>query len=251
MSKKIVCGIFSLLLFSCTNNDEKYPVNEEIYENGNRITVTYINDSTYRLIQYYDDDRPLSIVTKNNHHVEHGEYISYYLSGAIQDKGNYKEGEKYGFWYYYSEDGHLDKLVEYFGSILNRKVYFTENMQIDTNIDGRNLYFTVQPMQDTIYFGEPYILNIRLHTPLYRDGMEIFLVDDISYYLNFGEEHANFKNPIKCSGYDHALVIQDYQIGDNEVKGIIIDHYYEKKAMIPYYFSQKFYVKELDNGCIR
>ena len=106
------------------------------------------------------------------------------------------------------------------------------------------MYFTIQSVQDTIYFGEPYILNIRLHTPLYQNGMEIVLVDDISYYIDFGEKRKDLKNPIKCSGYEHALVIQDYHIGHNEVKGLIIEYDNEKKLMVSYYFSQSFYVKE-------
>ena len=111
---------------------------DTIYEDGKKITLSYINDSTYIRIKYYDNGKPLTITTKNSNHVAHGESILYYPSGGIEVKGYYKNGEKYGVWYFYSESGHLDKLVEYFGHNINQEVYFTKDMQIDTTIEGRN-----------------------------------------------------------------------------------------------------------------
>ena len=55
MNKKIVCGVLSLLLVSCINDNRNYPISKDTYENGKKKkTVSYINDSTYILIKYYD-----------------------------------------------------------------------------------------------------------------------------------------------------------------------------------------------------
>lgn len=74
---------------------------------------TYINDSlTGETIGYFESGAILSKGSLKNGQRE-GEWIIYYDVNKPKSKGNYKNGYRVGIWEYYTEDGRLDKKVEY------------------------------------------------------------------------------------------------------------------------------------------
>jgi hypothetical protein len=229
------------LFFSC--RDGNIPTSEKLFKDGKLYRdITCFPNNECLVIEYYPSGSQCAIFSLKDS-IYNGDYISFYENGKIEAKGSYKNGIEEGIWYYYLEDGSLAELRECIcTSRVNRNVYFTKNLEMDTT--KINDYFSIQSIQDTIYFGEPYIISIKLYTPYFSDGMYIVLVDDVSEYCEI-EKNNGFKKKIECKGFETTFAISDYQIGDNEVKGIIMNYDKTRTRNVPFYFSKKFYVKEL------
>ena len=149
MKASICCSlIISYAILSCTQQEakndtklvfKKLPDTTEIiigatingkkqglwitYNDSGRISScdTYINDSlTGESIGYFEDGTVLSRGVLKDGQRE-GEWSLYYGKNRTAEKGRYFRGKKIGIWEYYTEDGKLDRKVEY-DEVVNRKI---------------------------------------------------------------------------------------------------------------------------------
>lgn len=232
----IICLVF---IYACKSDNSKYPYSET---NG-LITKTYLNDTTFVIKEYYNKNSIKSITTFNNKGEKNGEYIEYYENKNLKEKGWYKSNQESGKWFYYSLNNNLTETREYIrgDSIIAYDINFNEDMSIDTT--KINHYCTIQAMQDTIYYGEPYVFNVRLITPYFTDGMYVVLIDSEEEYYNLNSR--NFKAKFECEGFEKTIVIKDYKIGNNQIKGMIMNYDNTMKKKMRFYFSKNFYVKQI------
>lgn len=246
--KKIYLILILFLMFSCGKNVKKYPYSEEIYTKDNKkVIVTYLNDSISKVTTYFKNGNisEFEYLDRRTNNKK-GEYISYYSNGRIKEKGNYTNNVADGIWYCYSETGCLKEKREdiyYNGNrLVNLYIHYNEDMSIDTT--KLNVYFTIVAFQDTIYKGEPYLLNIKLNVPKFKDGMYIMLLKDKKQYCELFETF-DFKESYKDGDLDQIVSITDYKVGNNNIHGAIINHNKDKKLIFPFYFTKSFYVKEI------
>ena len=234
----VICLLF---IYSCKSDNSKYPYTET---NG-LITKTYLNDSTIVVREYYNDNSIKSITTFNNKGEKHGEYIEYYESKNIKEKGWYKSNQESGKWFSYSPNNNLIETFEY--ACENNQISYDINFNEDLSIDTTkvNHYSTIEAIQDTIYEGEPYVFNVRLITPYFKNGMYIVLIDSEEEYCNI-EKNQGFKARYECKGFEKRISIKDYSIGKNTISGVIMNYGDDIKKVIGYYFHKDFYVKEIE-----
>ena len=112
--RRILLIILSLIIFSCSLNDEP--------KNG--IVLTYHNSGPIFLNEYFKSPIKEKITYKDG--LRHGEYISYfddiYGDGDIKEKGSYKNDLKDGefiFWQLVDEYRILEKKVTYKNGVRN------------------------------------------------------------------------------------------------------------------------------------
>lgn len=234
----VICLVF---IYSCKSDNSKYPYSET---NG-LITTTYLNDSTIVVKEYYNNKSLKSITTFNNKGEKNGEYIKYYDNKNIKEKGWYKSNQECGKWFYYSSDNNLTEMLEYVCGENNISyiINFNADMSIDTT--KVNHYSTIDAIQDTIYDGEPYIFNVRLITPYFSKGMYIVLIDSEEEYCNI-DKNTGFKDRFNCRGFEQRIAINDYSIGKNTIKGIIMNYGKDTTKLMRYYFHKEYYVKEIE-----
>ncbi len=229
--------ICSILIYSCKSDNRKYPYTEknEIRE------ITYLNDSTLVVKEYYNNNSIKSITTFNNKGEKHGEYIEYYENKNIKEKGWYKSNQENGKWFYYSSNNYLTGTREYIcgDNVIAYDINFNEDLSIDTT--KVNHYSTIEAIQDTIYEGEPYVFNVRLITPYFPNGMYVVLIDSEKEYCDL--DSRNYKAKFECEGFEKRIAIKDYKIGNNQIKGMILNYDNTKKKNMRFYFSKNFYVK--------
>lgn len=233
----IVCLLF---IYACKGDNSKYPYSET---NG-LITTTYLNDTTFVVKEYYNRNSVKSIITFNNKEEKNGEYIEYYENKNLKEKGWYKSNQESGKWFVYSQNNNLIEMCEYIcgDKAIAYSVSFNEDMSIDTT--KVNHYSTIESMQDTIYEGEPYVFNVRLVTPYFKNGMYIVLIDSEEEYCNI-RENKGFKAKFECERFEKTISIKDYKRGDNQIRGVIMNYGDNPKKVMTYYFSKNFYVKQI------
>lgn len=232
----VICLVF---MYSCKSDNSKYPYSET---NG-LITKTYLNDSTILVKEYYDNNSLKSITTFNNKGEKHGEYIKYYENKNIKEKGWFKSNQENGKWFYYSSDNNLTETHEYVcgDNRISHDINFNKDLSIDTT--KVNHYSTIDAIQDTIYDGEPYVFNVRLITPYFPKGMYVVLIDSEDEYCNI-EKNRGFKYRFNCEGFEQRIAINDYSIGKNTIRGIILNYGEDTTKLMKYYFHKDYYVKE-------
>jgi len=232
----VICLVF---MYSCKSDNSKYPYSET---NG-LITKTYLNDSTILVKEYYDNNSLKSITTLNNKGEKHGEYIKYYENKNIKEKGWFKSNQESGKWFYYSLDNNLTETCEYVcgNNRISHDINFNKDLSLDTT--KVNHYSTIDAIQDTIYDGEPYVFNVRLITPYFSKGMYVVLIDSEEEYCNI-EKNRGFKDRFHCEGFEQRISINDYSIGKNTIRGIILNYGEDTTKLMKYYFHKEYYVKE-------
>lgn len=232
----VICLAF---IYSCKSDNSKYPYTET---NG-LITKTYLNDSTIVVREYYNDNSIKSITTFNNKGEKHGEYIKYYENKNIKEKGWFKSNQENGKWFYYSLDNNLTETCEYVcgNNRISHDINFNKDLSLDTT--KVNHYSTIDAIQDTIYDGEPYVFNVRLITPYFSKGMYVVLIDSEEEYCNI-EKNRGFKDRFHCEGFEQRISINDYSIGKNTIRGIILNYGEDTTKLMKYYFHKEYYVKE-------
>jgi len=232
----VICLVF---MYSCKSDNSKYPYSET---NG-LITKTYLNDSTILVKEYYDNNSLKSITTLNNKGEKHGEYIKYYENKNIKEKGWFKSNQESGKWFYYSLDNNLTETCEYVcgNNRISHDINFNKDLSLDTT--KVNHYSTIDAIQDTIYDGEPYVFNVRLITPYFSKGMYVVLIDSEEEYCNI-EKNRGFKDRFHCEGFEQRISINDYSIGKNTIRGIILNYGEDTTKLMKYYFHKDYYVKE-------
>ena len=232
----VICLVF---IYSCKSDNSKYPYSET---NG-LIIKTYLNDSTIVVKEYYNNNSLKSITTLNNKGEKHGEYIKYYENKNIKEKGWFKSNQENGKWFYYSSDNNLTETHEYLcgDNRISHDINFNKDLSIDTT--KVNHYSTIDAIQDTIYDGEPYVFNVRLITPYFSKGMYVVLIDSEDEYCNI-EKNRGFKDRFHCEGFEQRIAINDYSIGKNTIRGIILNYGEDTTKLMKYYFHKDYYVKE-------
>lgn len=237
---KYVILILCLFIQYACNKEKKYPYSE-IY---GLITITYLNDSTFTAKEHYKTNKIKSITTFNEKGEKHGEYIEYYENSNIKKKGWYKLNQEIGKWFYYSSENDLTRMSEYLCDkhSISYDVSFNEDLSFNTK--KINVYSTVEAIQDTIYNGEPYIFNVRLLTPYFSKGMFVVLLDSVQEYCNLNNLSDKFENRFECNGLEGRIAINKYKIGNNTLKGVIMNYGDDPKKLMTFYFSKNFYVKD-------
>lgn len=232
----VICLVF---MYSCKSDNSKYPYSET---NG-LVTKTYLNDSTFVVKEYYNNNSLKSITTFNNKGEKHGEYIKYYENKNIKEKGWFKSNQESGKWFYYSLDNNLTETCEYVcgNNRISHDINFNKDLSLDTT--KVNHYSTIDAIQDTIYDGEPYVFNVRLITPYFSKGMYVVLIDSEEEYCNI-EKNRGFKDRFHCEGFEQRISINDYSIGKNTIRGIILNYGEDTTKLMKYYFHKEYYVKE-------
>lgn len=232
----VICLVF---IYSCKSDNSKYPYSET---NG-LVTKTYLNDSTIVVKEYYNNNSLKSITTFNNKGEKHGEYIKYYENKNIKEKGWFKSNQESGKWFYYSLDNNLTETCEYVcgNNRISHDINFNKDLSLDTT--KVNHYSTIDAIQDTIYDGEPYVFNVRLITPYFSKGMYVVLIDSEEEYCNI-EKNRGFKDRFHCEGFEQRISINDYSIGKNTIRGIILNYGEDTTKLMKYYFHKEYYVKE-------
>lgn len=237
----IICLVF---IYSCKSDNNKYPYTEK---KGLK-EITYLNDSTFVVKEYYDNNSLKSITTLNNKGEKHGEYIKYYENKNIKEKGWFKSNQENGKWFFYSSNNNLTRMCEYIcaGNSISYDIYFNERMSIDTT--KVNHYSNIDAIQDTIYEGEPYICNVRLITPYFSKGMYVVLIDSEEEYCNIDTLNNLNCNKSKirfeCEGFEQRIAINDYSVGKNTIRGVIMNYGEDTTKLMTYYFHKDYYVKE-------
>lgn len=237
--KHLVICLTLMLIYSCKSDKIKYPY----IEVDGPVTYLCLNDSTLIAKEYYDNNSLRATTTFNNKGEKNGEYIRYYDNENIKEKGWYKSNQKSGKWFYYTSDNNLREICEYVCGSNN--ISYVMNFGKDLSIDTTkvNHYSTIEAIQDTIYDGEPYVFNVRLITPYFPIGMYVVLIDSEEEYCNLSE-NKGFKTRYNCEGFEQRIAINDYSIGNNTIRGMIMNYGEDTTKLMRYYFHKDFYVKE-------
>ena len=128
------------------------------------------------------------------------------------------------------------------GNSLSYDINFNDSMSIDTT--KVNHYTTTEAIQDTIYDGEPYVFTVRLITPYFKNGMYVVLIDSEEEYCDLNSR--NYKTQFECEGFEKRIAIKDYIIGNNQIRGMILNYDNTMKKNMRFYFSKNFYVKQIE-----
>ncbi|RJE72757.1 toxin-antitoxin system YwqK family antitoxin [Reichenbachiella sp. MSK19-1] len=114
-------------------------------ENGDTAFVTpYINGLRHGKERHYDSNKVTSIWSYELD-TGHGEYLSFYLSGALLNRGFKEKGYHVGEWVNYYETGEVEsksimkdeRPISQTGYYRNGQIQF----QVDNYLDGTYLYF--------------------------------------------------------------------------------------------------------------
>jgi antitoxin component YwqK of YwqJK toxin-antitoxin module len=249
--KKILLIILSLIIFSCSSNNEP--------ENG--IVLTYHNSWPIFLSEYLKAPIKEKITYKNG--VRDGEYISYFDDGEIKEKGRYKNDLKDGefiFWLKKESAGEwrsLEKKVTYKNGV--RDGEYISYIKYDKIKEKGSYKNGVRDGEYISYFDNGKIEEKSIYKNDLRHGMTIIYnyrgcLKEKSFYSNGKKNGKSFVYPYPCekdyieyistmtsssdSGHKYKNnipektygLIQVYTFKDGEEEGEFLS-YYEKGVL--------------------
>jgi len=230
-----------------------------------------------KIKKYYKDGTIKAVCAKLNNKL-HGEFKRYYPSGNIMLTAYYVNGLQEGKQYYYSDAGILiqrsffkndlrcgasftyDEVgnlsntqifqIRNDSSYLNQVINYTDEGLVDK---ARSNYFTIDTYKDTIKYGEPFDVDVKLEASYYNQNMLVVFGD---YDNNFN--HWTYSDTI-WEGEDELFDFKvhysttRYRKGQNVLRGIIHDYinYSDSDSsqnitryIRPLFFELDFFVKD-------
>jgi hypothetical protein len=147
--------------------------------------------------------------------------VVFHSNGLLNNFGQYKNGEKTGWFYVFDKSGNLSNKREYVS--VGGKEYL--NQWIDYKPDGSiekltSNFIRVEPVKDTILQDEEYQLNVSLEAAYYKQYMVMAIGDyDDSFNLPAGAKC----DTIKSSNFIATYKTKTYKKGKNTIRGMVLD----------------------------
>lgn len=245
----IIVVLISCFFFGCKDDKKSLIVSQIKY--NHKYNINLITDSNVYVDFYDENNKPFKYVNyklnKEGKLLRNGEYIEFYPNSNIKTKGKYNNDLRQGNWYYYSEEGNLNKIEMYvidsnyhFAELLNHSILFDSNQNID--LQKSTSFHRINVYQDTIYNTELFLFTVSLPNPKFKDGMNILIGDyDECYKLK-----PNSKiDTIKTNTFEKTISIKNHKIGLNTIRGIILNYDSTNLKIWPYFFSVNYYVEKV------
>ena len=258
-----------IILYSCNNNKDKidyYSGGEirsvcetfggkkngkliEYYKNGVIKSLKfYLNDTLVGVENCFYPSGKYSAIRFFNKGKVNGIGIDYFENGKIKEIGHYKNDNQIGEWKYYSITGSLTTKRNYveiaikegiIKGIVNEVIYFDE---LKDTIKNKSNYFLYETKNDTINYGEPYNAKIKLESPYYKENLFVIFGDFDEFFTPLDSSRIE-KIDVDNFELEFVRLPNGYKIGENIIRGIIVEYSKTKNKERRYFFCKKFFVK--------
>jgi len=215
----------------------------------NVIKTTLKNDTVDTKVEvYYPNSKQLKEVYYLKDGERYGEYICYFENGKIKSRGAEKHGLPLGKHTIYDSISGLKKMDTYYLILkdINKDSFYYWTNQIinyDENekiIEEKSTYYVDLVTPDTIKNGETYVWGFKLNTPC-CDSASI-LICDLDEYFILKPNEACEEGLIE--DMQTAFSTKFYNLGENIIRGVIRS--YDTKSDDPghiiIYYQKEFYV---------
>lgn len=252
--------LISLIFFSC--NNKKVNTSSELEED----------------IKYYKSGNVKSLGYKLNGQF-HGSFMEYFPDGNLKLEVYYKNGKQDSIQKVFFENGNIKQTVNFKDDLIDGKMeIFSDNGSLiaeqyfvvinETSIPNQLItydetgkidkeksnYFKLYPQKDTIDYGEPYEIDIKLEASYYNLNMLAIIGEFDENYepVNRAKMDTLWDRSDDKVDFKVSYSTNQYKYGKNLIRGIIYDYasYYEKgepddieRSIRPLYFEKTFYVK--------
>jgi antitoxin component YwqK of YwqJK toxin-antitoxin module len=246
---------------------------KDYYSSGNLMTIKYYaggieKDSSL----YYYDDLGNNIEHINYYHSSDSIRQVYFYKSGIKKKEGYinEDGIAIGKWQFYDDKQSLAYVKEF--KKVNGKEYLNQVWSVNENKDTlyyKSHFFNLYTSRDTLLLNEPFKAIIRVDIPLFKEEKSSVYVLMPKGKKNFNKDFSNerkieldtfyslskdlknqkwFKDEKEKYPFIVAFGKKDLNLGKNVVRGIIVEHYFNKRDSSEFahrsYFEKDVYVRD-------
>ncbi|MEE9407594.1 MAG: hypothetical protein V3V28_05915, partial [Polaribacter sp.] len=219
MKKLLLILFFTILLFSCGNQKQKFNNNAKYYDSGNIKEKWFFGKMIFDSISYQDTDLKNILIdsTKvlyfDNHKNTIGgitfyfqkkhKTLVFYLNGVLGREGYaIKDSLAIGIWKHYNRDGKLKSYSQF--KNIKGKSYLNQNWHHNKDGDTIGGYYFNMPYikGDTIKLSEEFKFFVQVPVPYFQDKSKILVCTSASDTLNFNSDFSNKGNVPESCAYD-------------------------------------------------
>ena len=250
--KFIYLCIFCITLCCC---EQETKLVKKYYEDGTvKAVFGTVNNKLQGEVKEYYPSGNIKLTAYFKNDLQEGLQYNYSDAGILIQKSSFKNNLVCGDVLTYDEVGNLSSRqifqIRNDSSYLNQVINYTNEGLVDK---ARSNYFTIDIYKDTIKYGEPFDVDVKLEASYYNQNMLVVFGD---YDNNFN--HWTYSDTI-WEGEDELFDFKvhysttRYRKGQNVLRGIIHDYvsYYENDSsqnilrdVRPLFFELDFFVKD-------